>query len=85
MNNSLTWHASKRLRQRGINDKVLDCLIKHGMDEYAPGGATKISLGRRDANKVISELKREIDLIECAVGKSIIEKEGRILTIYHRI
>lgn len=85
MNNSLTWHARKRLRQRGISEKLLYCLMEHGRSKYAHGGAIKISLTRRDANKVISKLKREIRSIECAVGKSVIEKEGKILTVYHGI
>lgn len=85
MKNSLTKHASKRIRQRGITKNLLSCVIKHGTVEYSAGGATKTYLTRRDANKAISELKRNIRSIERAAGKSIIEKEGKILTVYHGI
>lgn len=85
MKNSLTKHASKRIRQRGITKKLLACLIKHGTVDYCAGGATKTYLTCRDANKAISELKKNIRSIERASGKSIIEKEGKILTVYHGI
>lgn len=85
MKNSLTKHASKRIRQRGITKKLLSCVIQHGTVKYCAGGATKTYLTRRDANKAISALKRRIRSIERAAGKSIIEKEGKILTVYHSI
>ena len=85
MKNSLTKHASKRIRQRGITKNLLTCLIKHGTVEYCTGGATKTYLTRRDANIAISALKRRIRSIERAAGKSIIEKKGKILTVYHGI
>ena len=85
MKNSLTKHASKRIRQRGITKKLLSCVIQHGTVKYCAGGATKTYLTRRDANKAISALKRRIRSIERAAGKSIIEKEGKILTVYHSV
>ena len=85
MNSLMTHHATKRGRQRGITLDVLDCLMKHGKPNYAAEGATRVSLSRRDANKIISELKEKINIIEKASGKCLIEKDGMILTVYHKI
>jgi hypothetical protein len=79
-----TNHASSRLRQRGINVRTIEFLEKYGMDNYAPGGALRISLTRRNAKKIIDALKRDIHFIERACGTVIIKKEGEILTAYHK-
>ena len=85
MNDTLTYHATKRLNQRGIHRRILNYLLENGRAEYAPGGAIKISITRRDADQAISSLKKKISLIENATNKVIIEKDGKIITIYHQI
>lgn len=84
MNLQITNHAKTRFRQRGINDQVLDYLIHYGDAKHAPGGAMKISLSKRNANKVIAALKKQIHKIERAQGLVIVQKDGNILTGYHR-
>jgi hypothetical protein len=79
-----TAHAEKRLRQRGIRCEIVNCLLKYGTLEHTVGGATKRSLKRRDADKIINGLKKEIKAIEKTKGKCVIEKEGKILTAYHQ-
>lgn len=83
MDKSLTCHATKRLRQRGIDNKVLTYLLENGNTEYAPGGSIKIFITRQNAQMAISKLKKKIKLIEKAIDKNIIEKNGKIITIYH--
>lgn len=83
MNKPLTNHAIKRLNQRGISHKTLEYLLENGQTAYAPGGAIKIFITRRDANAAISRYKKKIKIIERAMNKNVIEKDGTILTIYH--
>ena len=84
MNPQITNHAKTRFRQRGINDQVLDFLIYYGDVKHAPDGAMRIFLSKRNANKMIAALKKEIHKIERAQDLIIIQKDGNILTGYHR-
>lgn len=84
MNLQITNHAKTRFRQRGISGQILDCLIQYGDTEYGPGGAMKIILKKRNAAKVINAMKKEINKIERASGLIVVEKNGRILTGYHK-
>ena len=81
---SITNHAKIRFRQRGISGQTLDYLIQYGDTEYAPGGAMKIILTKRNAAKVISAMKKEIKKIERARGLVVVQKDGRILTSYRK-
>jgi len=82
--NKITDHARARFRQRGINEMVIDYLMHYGDEKHAPGGATKVFLTKRNAAKMISTLKKEINKIERARGLIIVKKDGSILTGYHR-
>ena len=84
MNLQITNHAKTRFRQRGISNQTLDCLIQYGDNEYGPGGAMKIILTKQNAVKVINAMKKEINKIERASGLIVVEKNGRILTGYHK-
>jgi hypothetical protein len=84
MNLQITNHAKTRFRQRGISNQALDCLIQYGDTEYAPGGAMKIILTKRNVAKVISTLKKEINKIERARGLVVVQKDGCILTGYRK-
>ncbi len=84
MENQFTHHAKTRFRQRGIGEIVVDYLNKYGEATYAPGGAVRFFLTRRNTNKIIGDLKREIHKIERARGVVIVQKDGQILTGYHR-
>ena len=80
MNLQITGHAQTRFQQRGINQKVVDYLIKFGDAKHAPGGALKISLSKRNRAKVIGALKKEMKKIDQASELIIVEKDDRILT-----
>ena len=84
MNLQITNHAKTRFQQRGISEIVIDYLQKYGKATYAPGGAVKFSLTRSNANKIISDLKREIHKIERARGVIVVQKDGHVLTGYHK-
>ena len=79
-----TDHARVRFRQRGIDERTVECLLRHGEAKHAHDGAIKISLTKRAAKEAIRALKEEIKKIERAQRKIIVEKDGQILTGYHR-
>jgi hypothetical protein len=83
MNHNISSHAKKRFRQRGIDEKVISCVIRHGEAIYAPGGAKKYILKRKRKNLLIRDLKKYINLLERANGVIAVEKGGFILTGYH--
>ena len=82
--NPATNHAKIRYQQRGINRLVADYLIEYGEANYAPHGAVKITLTKRNSTKIISSLKKAINNIERARSVTLVEKDGVILTRYHR-
>ena len=78
----LTDHAEKRSQQRGFSKQIIDIILNQGKNQHAPGGATKIFIGRREYQAVISELKRAIQLMDKAKDATLIIHENRILTVY---
>jgi len=80
----ITGHAQARLRQRGVDNPTVHCLIRYGDTEHAPGGAYRISLSKRQADKRIRALKKEIQEIVRASNLVLIAKNGSIVTVYHR-
>ena len=85
MNIQVTGHAQTRFQQRGINQIVVDYLVQYGEAKHAPGGALKISLSKRNCAKMIGALKKEMKKIERAGEIIVVEKDGIILTGYHKI
>ena len=84
MNIVLTDHARSRFRQRGIKEEIVDYLYKYGKRSFATGGAMEVDLSRRSKKKILNELRKEIRKIEKASRVLIIEKDGLILTGYHK-
>ena len=80
-----TTHAKIRYQQRGINRLVAEYLVEYGDTNYTPHGAQKITLTKRRRDQIIAALKKEMKKIERASSVTLIEKDGVILTGYHRI
>jgi hypothetical protein len=80
----VTKHAAIRFQQRGINRIIIDYLLRYGDSTHAPGGALKISLTRKNKEKIVSSLKNEIKKIERSSRIVLIEKDNSILTAYHK-
>ena len=78
----LTKHAQKRKNQRGFSDFSLEIINKFGCCEIAPGGALKISFGKKESQRLIEELKKIIQSLDRVRGGKIIEKNGYVLTLY---
>ena len=83
MKNSITKHAEKRFRQRGLSKDFINLIEKYGHISHVPGGAIKIILTRKKKNKIIKELNKFKRRIEKASGTIIIEKDSYVLTGYH--
>ena len=77
---AITRHGEARLSQRGIRRSDLDILLAHG----AETGPDRLMLRRRDAVKLIGELKRQIARLERLAGKEAVVADGRLITAYHR-
>ena len=83
MNQELTAHARKRMRQRGFSGHAMDMIVHYGRYELAPGGAISISLRNRDHQDLVARLKRDLQLLDNAKGGTVIvSKDGKILTTY---
>ena len=81
----LTKHARIRQRQRGIPELCLNIIQEHGRCERAPGGATKVSFGKREYQRTVEQLKRVIQMLDKAKGGTIIiADDGDVLTVYKK-
>ena len=76
-----TKHGRLRKQQRGFTDFIIEIIEQYGRYEKAPGGATKIVVGRKERQEIIGELKYILQLLDKAKGTMIVA-EDRILTIY---
>jgi len=78
-------HAKNRIQQRGFNNSVLTAVEEIGDIEYRPGGALRLKISRREKNRLISQLKKQINLVERAAKKAIIVSadDFSAITAYH--
>jgi hypothetical protein len=56
--------------------------MNNGVRKKAPGGATRVFLGKKEYQKTVGELKQAIQLLDKVKGGNIIICEDRILTVY---
>lgn len=77
-----TYHAEKRMQQRGLNEAIIEIIMNYGRQEHLSGGAIGIFLGDREYRKINGELRRLQKLVERAKNAKVITKDGRILTCY---
>ena len=80
----VSYHAQKRMQQRGIPEVLLRIIEEYGTVSQAPGGAEQIYFGRREAQELRTELKRIMQIIDKAQGTALIVSADRILTAYKR-
>ena len=77
---AITRHGEARLSQRGFRNSDLDILLEHGTET----GPDRIMLRKRDAVRIIRDLKRRIAELERLTGKEIVIADGQLITAYHR-
>jgi len=73
---------SIRKSQRGIKTEHLSLLFEHGSKRIAPGGIKKITLTRKDIQRIISKRKKEIQTLSNLSGLTAIIDGEAILTVY---
>ena len=77
---TITRHGETRMSQRGIREIDLDVLLAHGTEI----GRGRIMLKKRDAAKVIQNLKKQIANIERLTDKVLVVTGGHLITAYHQ-
>jgi hypothetical protein len=84
----ITAHAVKRCRQRGIPEYLLEIIQDYGSRKQRPYGAKLVSIGKKDLDKIIHELKTIIQQVDKLKKKkvSIIMAEDKktIITTYRQ-
>ncbi len=80
-----TNHSDIRCQQRGISQKQIDLILSLGEKRRRPGGAWEYRLLKKDKNKYICELKKEIHLLEKCIGKAVLIASDMetVVTTYH--
>ena len=77
---TITRHGKTRMSQRGICEKDLEILLTCGTEI----GRDRIMLKKRDAAKIIRDLKKQIVKIEQLTGKVLVVEDGQLVTTYHQ-
>lgn len=78
-------HAQVRCQQRGISQEQVAFIIEHGQKCRRPGGAFEYRPLKKDKDRLISTLKKQIHMVERSVGKGVLvsDDHATVITIYH--
>ncbi len=78
-------HTQIRCQQRGISKEQINLIIEHGQKGRRPGGAFEYRLLKKDKDRLISTLKKQIHMVERSVGKGVLISGDRetVITTYH--
>lgn len=77
-------HAEIRCQQRGIKHDQVSLIIEHGKKYWRPGGVHEYRLLKKNRDDLISNLKKQIHLIERSVGKAVlVSNDETVITTYH--
>ena len=83
MHYGLSEHAEKRKNQRCFSYHTMNLIVESGRHEPAPGGAIRIFFGNKEYQKIVTLLKKELQLLDkCKGGTIIASADGNIITIY---
>ena len=77
---TITRHGETRMSQRGIRETDLEVLLAHGTEI----ARDRIMLKKRDAARVIRDLKKKITNIERLTDKVFVVADGHLITAYHQ-
>jgi hypothetical protein len=64
--------------------EVIRIILAYGDVQIACGGAARVTLGKRECQKVIEEFKAAIQLVTRAKDKCMVIKDDQIITAYTR-
>lgn len=78
-------HTQIRCQQRGIPQEQIDLIIEHVQKCRRPGGAFEYRLLKKDKDRLISTLKKQIHIVERSVGKGVLIScdQETVITTYH--
>jgi len=80
-----TKHSLQRSGQRGIPPNHIDFILQHGRANPCPGNAYEYSISIKEKDRIASELKQKIQLLDKVVNEAVVvSKEGEILTVYNK-
>lgn len=80
----ITRHAESRLRQRGFSKNAIEAIWDYGRENFAPGGAVKYFLGKKECYFALRKTKRNIHVLEQAKGGTIVVVDGILITAYKK-
>ena len=78
-------HVKVRCQQRGISQDQIDLIVSHGQKFRKSNGALEYRLLKKDKDRLISTLKKQINIVERSIGKGVLVSgdQGTVITIYH--
>ena len=78
-------HTQIRCQQRGIPKEYVELIIQHGQQCRRQGSALEYRLLKKDKDRLISFLKKQIHMVERSVGKCVLVSEDHetVITTYH--
>lgn len=83
---NITAHAIRRCKQRGIPEYMLQLIMEMGSGEIRPGNATLFTIGKKEADNIIHELKAMIQQLDrlkrTKIGAVVAEGNDTIITGY---
>jgi hypothetical protein len=81
----MSSHSEIRCQQRGISQDQVELIISYGQKYPRPGGVWEYRLRKKDKDRLIAALKRQIQMIERSVGKGVLISGDleTVVTTYH--
>lgn len=78
-------HAALRCQQRGFKRKLIPYILEHGEPKRKVGNAFEYRITRKEKNKIISEFRKIIQLMDNIENKAILVSGGgdTVITVYN--
>lgn len=80
-----TTHIFERMQQRGISEKMISMIMNYGTPVRKQGGVVEFRIIPKIKQRLISDLKKQIQLIDKLSSKGVLVDLGddTIVTTYH--
>jgi hypothetical protein len=81
----MSSHSKIRCQQRGISLEQVNLILSYGQKSPMPDGTWEYRLRKKDKDRLVSALKRQIQIVEKSVGKGVLISGDleKVITIYH--
>lgn len=85
-NAPMTRHATKRMQQRGIRERVLPLLFEYGEEEYDHHGTMMLYFNKRSRQRLSKAMPQdELKRLSSALNAyAVLDKDGAVVTVGHR-